>query len=110
MKRRRDRLSLETVEAAWALRSENGKWPLCACGCGNRARSWHHIFDQSDYPEFIDVLENIVPVAERCHTRHTNAVERFPRSVCSRAETLAVTPAMAAYLDRFYREPVRAVA
>jgi hypothetical protein len=102
-RRDRPRLSIETARAAWELWSEDGKL-FCACGCGERAISWHHVFDQSDYPELIDVLENVVPVASRCHSRHTNAVERFPRSVCRQAETLPLTPVMTAYLERFYRE------
>jgi len=75
---------------------------FCACGCGRPATEYHHIFSQSKHRNLVDVSDNIVPVAARCHSRHTNAVERFPRSICVRAEGLATTPAMENYLDRVY--------
>jgi hypothetical protein len=96
-KRNKPRLSEES--ARLALERSGG---LCACGCGWTATEWHHVFGQRLYPKLVDEPDNIVAVAARCHSAHTNWVRRFPRATCRHAERLAVTPKMQNYLDRNY--------
>jgi hypothetical protein len=91
------RLHLETATAAFD-RNVGGR---CECGCGRRAEQWHHVFRQQNWPELVDEVDNIVAVATYCHRRHTQAVERLPRSICHRAERLA-DERMLGHLDRTY--------
>lgn len=98
----RGRLSEQVARDVLDRLEADGWGGLCECGCGERASEWHHIFTQKRWPELIDVAANIVAVAKRCHERHTKAAQRFPRSLCRRAEGLVSSPAMESYLDRFY--------
>ena len=91
------RLSHET--AYKALKRVDAK---CECGCHQIAYQWHHVFPQNKWPELVDNIDNIVAVNIDCHARHTNAYKRFPRSICKRAEHLATTDKMRAYLDNTY--------
>lgn len=97
--RRRSKPRLSEASASIAYERSDG---YCACGCGRKASEWHHVFDQNHYPELVDEPDNILAVAEYCHRRHTDAVERFDRSICKRAERFAVTPSMENYLDNHY--------
>jgi hypothetical protein len=97
------RLSEESASIALA-RSDG----LCVCGCGRRATEWHHIWQQQRFPELVDNPDAVVAVASPCHSAHTSAAKRFPRSICRHAEvTLTMTPQMAAYLDRYYPDDGR---
>jgi hypothetical protein len=99
-RRKKPRLSLATAEVVVA-RCDG--WCECGCGCGLRATQHHHVFSQSLFPELADEADNVIALAARCHDLHTLAVRRLPRSVCARAERLAITPRMENYLDRNYR-------
>lgn len=97
------RLSFESASAAMYHVTRGSKGLiLCACGCNRQATTWHHIFDQQHYEELADDPDNVVAVASYCHDRHTSAMARFPRSIAKRAEHLATTERMKAYLDRTY--------
>ena len=98
MKRTKPRLSEESARVAL---ERSGGW--CECGCGRRATQHHHVFSQRLFPLLVDEPDNIVTVASSCHTAHTNAWRRFPRSICRRAERLATTPKMQNFLERTYR-------
>lgn len=97
--RRKPKARLSEASASIAFERYDG---LCACGCGDDATEWHHIFDQQHYPELADEPDNVVPVAPRCHRRHTDWLQLFPRAICVRAERFATTPSMENYLDRHY--------
>lgn len=76
----------------------------CACGCGKPAISTapHHVFPKQRWPELINEPDNLIGVAADCHANHEVASKRLPRYAIRRAERLACTPAMKAYLDRTY--------
>jgi hypothetical protein len=101
MGRREAKPRLTQATASSAL-ARWGHDPLCVCGCGGAARFWHHVFDQQHYPGLVDEIDNVVPVAGRCHELHTKAIVRYPRSVARYAERLATTPQMSRYLERNY--------
>jgi hypothetical protein len=62
----------------------------------------HHIFDEQHYSELVDEADNIIWLCRRCHANHTTAHKRLKRAVVCRAERLARTPKMEAYLERTY--------
>jgi hypothetical protein len=74
----------------------------CACGCRRLGTAPHHIFPHQRWPELVAEPDNLLWVADDCHMNHEAASKRFTRHVVWRAEHLAVTPAMSAYLDRTY--------
>jgi len=76
----------------------------CACGCGKPASitAPHHVFPKSRWPELLNEPDNLIAANADCHARHETAFKRFPRYAIRRAERLASTPAMKAYLDSHY--------
>jgi hypothetical protein len=96
MKRKRPKLSVKTAQAAYKRYGGN-----CA-GCGKRATEWHHVLSQQKFPEFIDEIDNVLPLCRSCHWAHTSAIRRLPRRSIGSAEGLPLTPAMHNYLDRTY--------
>ena len=97
------RLSIESAQIA-LQRNElefGGDICICECGCGEMARQFHHLASQQKFPEWADHPDNVVVVATRCHERHTNAFERYPRRLCHRMEAHADAK-MDAYFSRIY--------
>jgi hypothetical protein len=98
------RLSVESAEIALERNLLSGD--VCECGCGELATQWHHLIPQAKCialgcPEFIDHPDAIVAVATKCHERHTNAFERYPRRLCHRMEQHC-DDRMLAYILRTY--------
>ncbi len=96
-RRQKARVSPETRRIALA---RNGG--RCACGCGQRSVQVHHVLPKSKWKELVDVPENCVGIAVRCHSRHEQAVKRIPRQGILCVLPLISDGSMERYIERTY--------
>lgn len=92
-----------------AVRLEAGKRQGGRCivtECDHRGRfDMHHVLPKDDWPDLVQLPDNVVAICRNCHQRHELAFRRIRRSELPRA-ALALAeregPRALAYVERTY--------